>query len=257
MTQHPFHACIEGRLHPTRALHMPCIMPCESSAVAYMPSAPERLQAVLCGNLPDRAINIANGGTHTCPQQACWTTVQGVFLLVAGGPGLGLWGADATSAMRPDAWTYLSIRGLGAPFTVILLVLQVLIALLSYHLHRASLLRCINHCLHQRKGEVLLDLLNACIVLYVPKVRPLQFPDPCPPAQSYSCGKCTVKDRTKSDLTKQDCQQEKKLGPIAEYLRDVQADRSQGRSSFFLVCRAVVTLFDECQGRRNMQFLLL
>lgn len=49
---------------------------------------------------------------------------EGVFLLVAGGPGLGLWGADATSAMRPDAWTYLSIRGLGAPFTVILLVLQ-------------------------------------------------------------------------------------------------------------------------------------
>ncbi|DBA99785.1 TPA: hypothetical protein ACH3X3_012329 [Trebouxia sp. C0006] len=49
---------------------------------------------------------------------------EGVFLLVAGGPGLGLWGADAASAMRPDAWTYLSIRGLGAPFTVILLVLQ-------------------------------------------------------------------------------------------------------------------------------------
>ena len=27
--------------------------------------------------------------------------------------------------MRSDAWTYLSIRGMGAPFTVILLVLQV------------------------------------------------------------------------------------------------------------------------------------
>ena len=51
--------------------------------------------------------------------------VQGLFLLICGGPGLGLWGADPTSAMRPEAWTYLSIRGLGAPFTVILLVLQV------------------------------------------------------------------------------------------------------------------------------------
>ena len=51
---------------------------------------------------------------------------QAVFLLGTGGPGLGLWGASAGSAMRPDAWTYLSIRGLGAPFTVILLVLQVM-----------------------------------------------------------------------------------------------------------------------------------
>lgn len=102
--------------------------------------------------------------------------MQGVFLLVAGGPGLGLWGADATSAMRPDAWTYLSIRGLGAPFTVILLVLQVLIALFRCPLRSASLLTCINHCLHQRKGEVLLNLLSACIVLCVPTVLPLQLP---------------------------------------------------------------------------------
>lgn len=58
-----------------------------------------------------------------CSQTRCY--VQGLFLLVCGGPGLGLWGADPTSAMRPEAWTYLSIRGLGAPFTVILLVLQV------------------------------------------------------------------------------------------------------------------------------------
>ena len=107
---------------------------------------------------------MANGSTPACMQQACWTTVQGVFLLVAGGPGLGLWGADAASAMRPDAWTYLSIRGLGAPFTVILLVLQVLIALFSYPLHSASLSCCIKNCLHQRKSEVLLHLLNACIV---------------------------------------------------------------------------------------------
>ena len=139
-------------------------MPCESSAVAYTPSALERLQAVLCGNLPEQVINMADGDTHACTQQARWTIMQGVFLLVAGGPGLGLWGADAASAMRPDAWTYLSIRGLGAPFTVILLVLQVLIALFSCPLHSASLLCCINHCLHQRKGEVLLNLLNACIV---------------------------------------------------------------------------------------------
>ena len=50
--------------------------------------------------------------------------VQSLFLLLTGGPGLGLWGASTSSAMRPDAWTYLSIRGLGAPFTVVLLVLQ-------------------------------------------------------------------------------------------------------------------------------------
>ena len=109
---------------------------------------------------------MANGSTPACMQQACWTTVQGVFLLVAGGPGLGLWGADAASGMRADAWTYLSIRGLGAPFTVILLVLQVLIALFSYPLPNASLLCCIRHCLHQHKGEVLLHLLNAGIALY-------------------------------------------------------------------------------------------
>lgn len=96
--------------------------------------------------------------------------MQGVFLLVAGGPGLGVWGAGATSAMRPDAWTYLSIRGLGAPFTVILLVLQVLIALFSYPSHSTSLWCCMHHCLHQRKGEVLLNLLHARIVLFVLKV---------------------------------------------------------------------------------------
>ncbi len=113
--------------------------------------------------LPEQAINTANGAMHACTQQACWTTVQGVFLLVAGGPGLGLWGADAASAMRPDAWTYLSIRGLGAPFTVIMLVLQVLIALF-YPLPNASMLWFIRHCPHQHKGEVLLHLFNACIV---------------------------------------------------------------------------------------------
>lgn len=49
---------------------------------------------------------------------------ESLFLLLTGGPGLGLWGASTSSAMRPDAWTYLSIRGFGAPFTVVLLVLQ-------------------------------------------------------------------------------------------------------------------------------------
>lgn len=114
--------------------------------------------------LLEQVIDTADGDTHAYTQQACWTTVQGVFLLVAGGPGLGLWGANAASAMRPDAWTYLSIRGLGAPFTVILLVLQVLIDLLSYPLSNASLLCCIRHCLHQHKGEALLKLLIACTV---------------------------------------------------------------------------------------------
>jgi len=115
--------------------------------------------------------------------------VQGVFLLVAGGPGLGLWGADATSAMRPDAWTYLSIRGLGAPFTVILLVLQVLIARFSYHLRSASLLCCLSHCLHQRKDDVLLNLLNACIVI-CPKGAIIAISRSlCASIQSYSCDK--------------------------------------------------------------------
>lgn len=115
--------------------------------------------------------------------------MQGVFLLVAGGPGLGLWGADATSAMRPDAWTYLSIRGLGAPFTVILLVLQVLIALFSYHLRSASLLYCLSHCLHQRKDDVLLSLLNACIVI-CPKGAIIAISRSlCASIQSYSCDK--------------------------------------------------------------------
>ena len=64
---------------------------------------------------------------HCRIAQSCYKSFfdcQGAFLLIAGGQGLGLWGAGVGSAMRPDAWTYLSIRGLGAPFTVILLVLQ-------------------------------------------------------------------------------------------------------------------------------------
>ena len=72
----------------------------------------------------------------SCVEQACLLAskqahaakhgvVQGIFVLAFGMPGLGLWGAASGSAMRPDAWSYLSIRGLGAPFTVTLLVLQV------------------------------------------------------------------------------------------------------------------------------------
>ena len=125
-----------------------------------------------------------------------------MFLLVAGGPGLGLWGADATSAMRPDAWTYLSIRGLGAPFTVILLVLQVLIALFRCPLRSASLLTCINHCLHQRKGEVLMEPVECLYSVVCPNVTTLATSTCCAPPESFSCGVCTVKDRTKSYLTR-------------------------------------------------------
>ncbi|KAL3154248.1 hypothetical protein ABBQ32_013747 [Trebouxia sp. C0010 RCD-2024] len=49
---------------------------------------------------------------------------ESLFILLSGSPGLGLWGTKAGSAMRSDAWTYLSIRGLGAPFSVILMTLQ-------------------------------------------------------------------------------------------------------------------------------------
>ena len=62
--------------------------------------------------------------THPFVTHTVSALLQSLFLLLTGGPGLGLWGASTSSAMRPDAWTYLSIRGLGAPFTVVLLVLQ-------------------------------------------------------------------------------------------------------------------------------------
>ncbi len=79
----------------------------------------------------------------------------------------------------------------------------------------------------------------------------------CAAAGSCNCGKCKVKDRTKSDLPKQDCQQEKKLWPIVEYFRDVQADRWQARSSLCGAGLLLLCMLGAKVGTRNMQFLVM
>ena len=51
--------------------------------------------------------------------------MQAVLLLALGGSILSVWGAPAGSDMRTDALAFLQVKALGAPVTVLLLVLQV------------------------------------------------------------------------------------------------------------------------------------
>ena len=54
--------------------------------------------------------------------------MQAVLLLALGGSILSVWGAPAGSDMRTDALAFLQVKALGAPVTVLLLVLQVRLA---------------------------------------------------------------------------------------------------------------------------------
>ena len=51
--------------------------------------------------------------------------IAGTILAVTRGPVLGLWGAPSGSEMGTDALAFLQVKALGAPVTVLLLVLQV------------------------------------------------------------------------------------------------------------------------------------
>ena len=56
---------------------------------------------------------------------------QAVLLLALGGSILSVWGAPGGSDMRTDALAFLQVKALGAPFTVLLLVLQVRLSYVS------------------------------------------------------------------------------------------------------------------------------
>ena len=58
---------------------------------------------------------------HPFRAAAC---LQAAFLLALAGQGLSAWGAGPGSPLRPDAMTYLTIRALGAPATVLFMVAQ-------------------------------------------------------------------------------------------------------------------------------------
>lgn len=53
------------------------------------------------------------------------TPLQAVLLLTLGESVLSVWGAPSGSELRMDALSFLQIKALGAPVTVLLLVLQV------------------------------------------------------------------------------------------------------------------------------------
>jgi len=52
-----------------------------------------------------------------------------VVLVLFGGSILSAWGATAGSELRIDATAFLRVKGLGAPVTVLLLVIQVEISI--------------------------------------------------------------------------------------------------------------------------------
>ena len=51
--------------------------------------------------------------------------MQAGVLLALAGQGLAAWGAGPSSPLRPDALSYLQIRAVGSPATVLFLVAQV------------------------------------------------------------------------------------------------------------------------------------
>lgn len=56
---------------------------------------------------------------------SCVSHLQAVGLLIFGSSLLSAWGAVAGSELRMDAAAYLRVKALGAPATVLLLVIQV------------------------------------------------------------------------------------------------------------------------------------